>query len=105
MSAIIALLMQLAIAVLPALLENCTKKQLRAAAKDLPPAGTFASEGEAAAALIDRAIERLPRRQKKRREALLALKKKAVVGDKIRTKPLTAAEVAEGKRLVKGIRP
>lgn len=105
MSELIALLLELAGPLLSKLMENCTKKQLKAAAKQLPAADTFASEGEAAAALIDQAIANLPKRQKRRREALAKLKQKAVVGDTVRTKPLTSAELKEGKLLLKGIRP
>jgi hypothetical protein len=103
-SALIALAMQLFSALLPALIESCTEKQLKKAAKELPPANTFASEGEALAAVFDKAIANLPKFAHRRRKGLTRMKQKAIQGDKIRTKPLTAAELKEGKKLVKGIR-
>jgi hypothetical protein len=103
-SGIIALLIQLVGPLIPVLIENCTKKTLKAAAKDLPPADEFESEGAAATALIDAAIANLRKGAVVRRKALLALKQKAVVGSKVRRAPLTAAELKEGKKLVKGIR-
>lgn len=104
-AALIQMILTLVGPLLSGLLENCTKKTLKAATKDLPAADTFGSEGEAAAAMIDAAIAKLPKLAFVRRKALLALKRKAIQGTAIRTKPLTAAELKEGKKLLKGIRP
>ena len=104
-ASIIELILQLVGPLLTKMLENCTKKTLKTAAAGLDAPMAFASEGEAAAAMIDAAIEKLPKRAFVRRRALEKLKAKAVVNGKVRTTPLTSAELKEGKKLVKGIRP
>lgn len=85
-------------------LENCTKDRLKEAADSLPAPSTFASEGAAVAAMFNKAIAALPRRAFLRRKALARMKKAAVVNGKLRTKPLTSAELKEAKAVVKGIR-
>jgi hypothetical protein len=98
-AAIIAALIRVLGPVLADWLEGCTKERLENAAAKLPAADTFASEGEAAAAVFDRAIKDLPRWAKWRRKALARAKEVAVQGSAIRREPLTADEVAEGLAL------
>lgn len=85
-------------------LKKCTEERLNQAAAELPDADTFANEGEAAAALFDRAIADLPRLAFVRRAALRRAKAVSIEGKKIRTRPLTASEIAEGRDLVGGVR-
>jgi len=80
-------------------LKGCTEERLANAAAELPPADTYGSEGEAAAAVFDRAIADLPRWAKWRRNALARAKEVAVQGAVIRREPLTESEVAEGLAL------
>jgi hypothetical protein len=96
---IIAALIRVLGPVLADWLEGCTKERLENAAAKLPAADTFASEGEAAAAVFDRAIADLPRWAKWRRNALARAKEVAVQGAVIRREPLTESEVAEGLAL------
>lgn len=86
-------------------METCLAERLKKAAKEVGPVSNFGSEGEAALAIIDQAIEDLPRWAKKRREAFEEMKKAAVVDGELRTKPLTAAEKKKVKKLTGGIEP
>ena len=95
-ASLIAVLLELFGPLLADWLKGCTEERLANAAAALPPADTYGSEGEAAAALFDRAIADLPRLAFVRRAALRKAKQVAVQGKKIRRAKLTAAEVAEG---------
>lgn len=103
-AAIITALIELFGPLLANWLKECTEERLSNAAAELPDADSYASEGEAAAALFDRAISDLPRLAHVRRAALRRAKAIAVEGKKIRTRPLTAAEMVEGRDLVGGVR-
>jgi hypothetical protein len=85
-------------AVLGALMENCAKTRLERAAKRLPPAEKYGSEGEAASALIDEAISMTWRPMV--RLGLRRMKSAVIEGKKLRKRPLTADELAEGKELL-----
>ncbi len=84
------------------LLEDCGKERLDRAAKRLPDADTFSSEGEAAAALFDEAIAMTWRPLV--RVGLRRAKAAAIEGKKLRKRPLSAEEMAEGKELAACIR-
>jgi hypothetical protein len=103
-AAIIAALIRVLGPVLAGWVEDCTKERLEKAAAKLPAADTYASEGEAAAAVFDRAIKDLPRWAKWRRKALQRAKEVAVQGKKLRRAKLTAAEIAEGLDFVGAVK-
>jgi hypothetical protein len=103
-AAIVAALIELFGPLLQDWLKDCTAERLSDAARELPEPDTFGSEGEAASALFDRAISDLPRLAFVRRAALRRAKAAAVVGKKIRRTPLTAAELAEGRDYVGGVK-
>lgn len=103
-AAIITALIELLGPLLADWLKKCTEERFAQAAAELPDADTFANEGEAAAALFDRTIADLPRLAFVRRAALRRAKAVSIEGKKIRTRPLSAAEIAEGRDLVGGVR-
>jgi hypothetical protein len=85
-------------------LKGCLEERLNEAAASLPPAETYASEGDASDALFDEAIRGLPRFAFARRAALRRAKAAAREGDGIRTAPLTAAELDEARDLVGAVK-
>lgn len=97
--AIITAISKLIEVVVPAI-QECLETRLERAARYLPPASTFASEGAAAEALIDKAIEMTPKRRFLVRHALEEMKDSVIDGDKVRTVPLTGIEAKRGRRLV-----
>jgi len=103
-TSLIAVLLELFGPLLADWLKGCTEERLANAAAELPPADTYGSEGEAAAALFDRAISDLPRLAFVRRAALRKAKAVAVQGKKIRRTKLTAAEIAEGLDFVGAVK-
>jgi hypothetical protein len=88
--------------VLGPLLEDCGKERLKRAAERLPQPEKFGGEGEAAAALYDEAIRMTWRPLV--RLGLRRAKSASVEGKKLRKRPLTADEMAEGRDFVDCIR-
>jgi len=101
---IVAAILELLGPLLQSWLKDCTEERLANAAAELPPADTYGSEGEAAAALFDKAIADLPRLAFVRRAALRKAKAVAVQGKKLRPAKLTAAEIAEGLDFVGAVK-
>lgn len=102
--AIITALLQLFGPILQDWLEKCTEEKLNDAAQSLPSADSFASEAAAVEALFDEAIANTPRLAFLRRAALRRMKAAAVKDGVVRREPLTAAEIEEGRDLIRGIR-
>jgi hypothetical protein len=88
--------------VLQDLLKDCMEEDLQDAAAELPDPETYGSQGEAAAALFDQAIEQTPRWRIRKRKAYRKAKAAAVVGGTLRSWPLAEDEVREGCYLAGG---
>lgn len=100
--AIATLVIKIIQAVAPAV-EECLNDRLERASHHMPPPETFGTEGAAATALIDKAIEMTPKRRFFVRHALEEMKDSVVEGDKIRTTPPTEMEAKRARRLVGAI--
>lgn len=83
------------------LLDECAKKRLTKAAKKVGKPSSFPTERAYSDALHDEAIKNA--RLKPVKAALGKLKVAVVDGDKVRTRPLSAAEIREGQRVAKGL--
>jgi hypothetical protein len=104
-ASIVALILELVGPLLEKWMAECTADRLESASAELPPATSFASQGDAATALFDKAIDDLPRFAFVRRRALERMRDKSVEGDKLRTAPFTAEELREARDIVGHIRP
>ncbi len=100
--AIATLIAKVIEAIAPAI-EECLNDRLERASHQLPPPDTFGSEGAAATALLDKAIEMTRPRNVFVRIGLRHIKSNVVEGDKIRSTPLTKDEIAEGRSIVGAI--
>lgn len=103
-ASLIAVILEVLGPILADWLKECSKEKLDEAAGRLPEPGTYANEGAATAALFDEAIRGLPRLAFIRRSALRRAKAAMVDGTKIRKKPLTPAEIEEGRDLVGAVK-
>lgn len=100
-AALIAMIMEILKPILNDLVAKCMENRLQRAARRMPAeAMTFGSDGAATLALLDRAIADCRFYELLKIGALYRAKSVLVINGELRSTPLTADELAEGRALV-----